>query len=221
MMRARGVSTRGRLLEAAYAEFHEQGFKSARLSRILVRAGVTKGALYHHFPDKRALGVAVIDEAIGARIEAMWLTPLTLSKDAITGLLEVVGSRIASLDEEAVRLGCPLNNLISEMSAVDATFQKHLQHILMRWQNQLVARLVTTRATGALRDDVDCEAAALFILSSWEGCWGIAKNMRSVKAFRACGQELLRYIGSLAATPLQPQNRAVALGSPQYAHEHP
>ncbi|MHB1565212.1 MAG: TetR family transcriptional regulator C-terminal domain-containing protein [Acidiferrobacter sp.] len=209
MRRGSGESTRNRLLAAAACEFHEQGFQAARLSRVLARAGVTKGALYHHFPDKRALGVAVIDEIIGTHIETMWLAPLRASGDPVASLTEVVRSRIATLDDEAVRLGCPLNNLIAEMSATDAAFKDHLQWILRRWQDQLVRLLAAARGRGALRDDVDCEAAALFILSSWEGCWGIAKNMQSVRAFRSCGQELLRYIGHLAPDPL-PMTTTVA-----------
>lgn len=202
MRRGSGITTRGRLLAAAACEFHEQGFQAARLSRVLARAGVTKGALYHHFPDKRALGVAVIDEILGHRIEAMWLTPLRAPGDPVANLITVVRTRLATLDDEAVRLGCPLNNLIAEMSATDNAFKDHLQWILRRWQDQLVELLVAARSRGALRDDVDCEAAALFILSSWEGCWGIAKNMQSVQAFRTCGQELLHYIAQLSVNTM-------------------
>ena len=37
--------TRGRLLDCAYTEFHQRGFRAASLDSILVKAGVTKGAL--------------------------------------------------------------------------------------------------------------------------------------------------------------------------------
>ena len=58
------VGKRRELLEAAFAEFHLHGFQAASLDAIVARAGVTKGALYHHFPDKSALGHAVIDEVV-------------------------------------------------------------------------------------------------------------------------------------------------------------
>jgi len=38
------------------------GFRSADLNAILAAAGVTKGALYHHFDSKEALGYAVVAE---------------------------------------------------------------------------------------------------------------------------------------------------------------
>ena len=56
--------TREKLLNAAFEEMYLRGFQAASLDTILARAGVTKGALYHHFPDKAALGYAVVDEVI-------------------------------------------------------------------------------------------------------------------------------------------------------------
>src|SRR6202044_3625075 len=56
--------TRERLLRAASREIYRSGFQSASLDRILVSAGVTKGALYHHFENKEALGYAVVEEVI-------------------------------------------------------------------------------------------------------------------------------------------------------------
>ena len=56
--------TRDRILDAAFQEIHKYGFQAASLSNILDRTGLTKGALYHHFPDKDRLGHAVIEEVI-------------------------------------------------------------------------------------------------------------------------------------------------------------
>ena len=48
--------TRQHLLEAAFQEIYKVGFQAASLQTILSNAGVTKGALYHHFKNKKALG---------------------------------------------------------------------------------------------------------------------------------------------------------------------
>jgi AcrR family transcriptional regulator len=55
-------STRAALLQAARPLFAELGFAQAPTEEIVRRAGVTRGALYHHFRDKRALFAAVFEE---------------------------------------------------------------------------------------------------------------------------------------------------------------
>ncbi len=44
--------TRALLVETAFREIHAHGYGGASLDRILTNAGVTKGALYHHFKSK-------------------------------------------------------------------------------------------------------------------------------------------------------------------------
>lgn len=55
----RREATRGALIAAARTCFVEQGFEATSTDAILVRAGVSKGALYHHFTDKADLLAAV------------------------------------------------------------------------------------------------------------------------------------------------------------------
>ncbi len=55
--------TRARLIDAAIARFAEQG-PSASFEVVAADAGVTKGALYHHFGSKEGLVEAVYKEAI-------------------------------------------------------------------------------------------------------------------------------------------------------------
>jgi hypothetical protein len=105
-----------------------------------------------------------------------------------------------NLCEETIRLGCPLNNLMQEMSPVDEDFRYHLNHILALWQSAFEDTLRRAQHIGELRPDVDCRAAALFIVSAWEGCTGIAKNMQSVESFQACMSQLQLYVASLIKT---------------------
>jgi AcrR family transcriptional regulator len=59
---ARGVATRRRLLEAAERGFGAKGYEPTSMNEIAEAAGVGVGTLYHHFPDKRALLLALIDD---------------------------------------------------------------------------------------------------------------------------------------------------------------
>lgn len=59
---ARSEATRGALVLAARRLFGERGFAGAPLDEVVRDAGVTKGALYHHFPSKEALFLAVFED---------------------------------------------------------------------------------------------------------------------------------------------------------------
>ncbi len=58
----RRAATRGALLDAARAAFSEKGFARAAREDICARAGVSRGALDHHFEGKRGLFQAVFEE---------------------------------------------------------------------------------------------------------------------------------------------------------------
>ncbi|MFE6826196.1 ScbR family autoregulator-binding transcription factor [Streptomyces sp. NPDC057690] len=58
----RAIRTRQTILSAAAKVFEEHGYQAATISEILTTAGVTKGALYFHFPSKEHLAEGVLHE---------------------------------------------------------------------------------------------------------------------------------------------------------------
>jgi AcrR family transcriptional regulator len=58
----RRASTRRAFVDAARGLFAEKGYGGVTIGEIVVRTGMTKGALYHHFEDKRSLLRAVVEE---------------------------------------------------------------------------------------------------------------------------------------------------------------
>lgn len=191
--------TRDTILDAAFQEIYRHGFQAASLNNILARTGLTKGALYHHFQTKDALGFAVIDEVIREGLDAMVFAPLRESSTPYATLLEIVRHKAERADAENVTLGCPLNNLMQEMSPLDPVFKKRLNAVLKSWQEAVTDALLRGQKQGEVRRNIDCRAAALFIVSAWEGCVGVAKNVQSVKDFRMCMQQLEGYVLGLAA----------------------
>jgi TetR/AcrR family transcriptional repressor of nem operon len=54
-------ATRAKLVAAAVGLILKQGYHATGVEAICAEAGVTKGAFFHHFEDKDALGLAVIE----------------------------------------------------------------------------------------------------------------------------------------------------------------
>jgi AcrR family transcriptional regulator len=66
---AQGRATRGQLIEVATRLFAEHGYEGTSIEAVLSAAGVSRGALYHHFAGKEALFEAVVS-AVSARVTA-------------------------------------------------------------------------------------------------------------------------------------------------------
>ena len=168
--------TRRVLLEAAFAEIYRCGFQAASLDRILATTGVTKGALYHHFPSKTELGYAVIDEVVGEMIHERWLRPFAEAENAIDGIAD----RLRDMSEEEIattcEFGCPLNNLAQEMSPLDEGFRVRIGKLFADWRNAVTAVLERGRRAGLVRADVHPEKTALMIVGGIEGGIGLAKT---------------------------------------------
>jgi len=189
--------TRQRILDAAFMEIYRNGFQGMRLDDVLVVTGLTKGALYHHFPNKRALGYAVVDEVILPMIEAMWLQPVKNAADPLQGLITVIEQLPDNKPPEVIQYGCPVNNLAQEMSPLDEGFRQRLDYIFRLWHDVTEQALERARQQGRIRDDVDCDETATFILAAVEGCIGIAKNAQSKERLRSCNRGLVGYLRSL------------------------
>lgn len=109
---AEGEQTRERLIEVAHELFAERGYAAVGTEEIVARAGVTRGALYHHFTDKRDLFRAVFERleerliaSIGAKMAAVddpWELLVTGVRAALDTFTEPALTRIALLDAPSV-----------------------------------------------------------------------------------------------------------------------
>ncbi|MDX8535683.1 helix-turn-helix domain-containing protein [Mesorhizobium sp. VK25A] len=86
--RDRTEATRADLIRAARKLFTEKSYAETGTPEIVAEAGVTRGALYHHFADKQALFAAVIEQeaaAVAAEIEQASPPPLSARDALIAG----------------------------------------------------------------------------------------------------------------------------------------
>jgi TetR/AcrR family transcriptional repressor of nem operon len=188
--------TRERILESAADEMYRVGYQAASTASILKRLGISKGALYHHFPSKQALGYAVLDEFLATRHAQHWDEALRSDAplDAVIAQLE---SNCAQMCQERMRHGCPINNLAQEMSPLDEGFRERVAAIYRRWQQTLERALERAREFGQMRPEADPAVIAAMIVATTQGAVGMAKNSLDETVFRQALAGLLAYLRSL------------------------
>lgn len=183
--------TRAKLIRAARHGFATKGYAAASMDELTAEAGLTRGALYHNFGDKKGLLQAVIDQidaemlarmrAASDQAETPWAAFVQEGIAYIEMSLEPEIQRIMLLDGPAV-LGDP-----------------------SRWPNQTAGLRTTTRTLQALIDagtvkPVDAEAAARLVNGTAlnAALWIAAADdphavmAKSVEAFRQLASGLLR-----------------------------
>ncbi len=188
------------MLQAAFKEVHRSGFRGTDLDTILAAAGVTKGALYHHFEGKEALGYALVEESLTALTREKWLRPLEEdTTDPIRTLVQIVQSTLER--PEDVRCGCPLNNLAQEMSPLDEGFRKRLKTVFELWQDGIAVALRGGQKRGVVRGGVDPNEAATFLVAAYEGYISLAKNAQDARVLQSGKRRMTEYLESLRAAP--------------------
>jgi TetR/AcrR family transcriptional repressor of nem operon len=195
--------TRERLLKAGFREVYRSGFQSASIDSILTAAHVTKGALYHHFESKEALGHAIVDEVVATFLRNRWLLPLQQSedKDPIDALIDIVQSIPAQPRD--LKSGCPLVNLAQEMSPLDEQFRTRLEAMFRAWREAVAMALRRGQSQGTVRRDLVPDEAASFLIAMVEGYEVLAKNAQDVKVWNQGIRNIVGWLHSLRA-PRQP-----------------
>ncbi|MCD6290021.1 MAG: TetR/AcrR family transcriptional regulator [Anaerolineae bacterium] len=89
----RSIETRARILQAAQQCFAQRGYDATSVSDICERAGVSKGAFYHHFPAKHDVFLALLSDWL-SQLESRLSLGLTQAESVPDGLREM--ARLAS-----------------------------------------------------------------------------------------------------------------------------
>jgi len=190
--------TRQHLLHAAFEEIYKSGYQSADLDSILGKSGVTKGALYHHFENKEALGYAVVDEVLADMTRSKWVLPFQNVKSPIDALIGIFDT--APLTMSDIRGGCPVNNLAQEMSSLHEGFRKRIAKVFAIWHSAIADGLRDGQKAKQVRSDIDADETATFIMALYEGYVSLSKSAHDPKLMESGHKSLIRYLESLRET---------------------
>lgn len=189
MPRGKGIRTndpngmRNRILDAAAQAFQVGGYHATSMNDLQRLAGVSGGAMTHHFATKRQIALATIEERVAVEVGSTWIQAVTSAASAREGILAVFEKTIAQLEEAGSISGCPLGNLTSELALEHWGLQSALAAQYALWQSAIAAKVAQDA-----KDNKRCDPAAFatVVVALFSGALVIGKAEQTTAALRAC-----------------------------------
>ncbi|CDF80388.1 transcriptional regulator, TetR family [Formosa agariphila KMM 3901] len=163
------------IIDEAFKQFYEQGFKTTSIDKIMKASKLTKGAFYHHYSSKKDLGLEVISLKVKKRVVEGMVLPLLQTGDALTILQSTFIERLKAFNIYEKQHGCPMNNFINEIGDFETAYQLALKQIINSWKSALVAIIERGKKEQTIKVNVSSQAVAIYLISAFEGIRGIRK----------------------------------------------
>jgi AcrR family transcriptional regulator len=188
-----------RLVLAAQALFAERGFVGTTVQDVVDRAGVSKGAMYHHFRAKEDLLHEIYGRVLRMqmeRLEAVVSGNAPVQHKLWTAAADVVTTTTESLDSSVI--------FFRSMHLLSDVKRREVRHERRRYHETFRSMIVEGQELGVFRDDVDAELAvdyffgSLHHLSTW---WRPTGRYSGAEVGRAFADLLLAGLVTPGRTP--------------------
>jgi AcrR family transcriptional regulator len=186
---------RRRVLDAAAQLFQARGYANASLHEVGQAAGVTGGALHHHFPSKRALGLAVIRERVRTAVSETWIEPVVNAASLPEGVSRVFQEIEDGLSAAGRVNGCPLNNLALELSSAEPELREEIEAVFSDWRGAIADRIRRDQSQGQLKGFA-ADALAMLIVAAYSGAMTMAKAEQRPDPLAQCRRQLIEVLAA-------------------------
>jgi TetR/AcrR family transcriptional regulator, transcriptional repressor for nem operon len=169
---AKREDTRQRLIETGAGIIHRQGYNGTGIQQILESCGVPKGSFYHFFKSKEDFALALLDHYATLFIErtALLFGETSLSPlERIRLFFDRTLERQRDPENPFGTCGCPVGNLVQELSPMGLVFRQRLDSVLGRLEQDIADMLRQGQAKGEITTRHDPEETAQFIVATWQG----------------------------------------------------
>lgn len=186
------------LIQTMFESLYHEGYNASNLIDLLKKAGTSKGGMYHYFGSKKELALESVRIVGEGFIEHFWGGYFNRYDDPIRALDEILkalpNATIMGGCPFEFKHGCPLNQMIQEMSALDEDFKVLLKSILDRWITLIAESLKKAQNGGTMDASFDPYAMAQFIVASIEGTLTLMKVKQNIKLYEENMALLLQYL---------------------------
>lgn len=168
-------ATRKLIVEKAFLQFYQKGYRSTSVNDIMKATGLSKGAFYHNFKNKDELGVLVVKTELNAKIYHAIISPLSADGEAKAVLKNSFLNKFDTFTDDEKLMGCPVNNLINEVGGSQDLLNEALKELINTWLKAVVDLIERGHKDGSIKQSTDAQQAAIYLVSSFEGIRGIRK----------------------------------------------
>ena len=194
---SKSTETRAGLLSKAFSLIYLNGYQATSIDDIIATTKVTKGAFYYHFGSKEQMGLAVINEIIYPEMQQSFILPLKGTDKPVKDIYKMIRNILYDSPFFTLVMGCPLSNLIQEMSPLSPEFRVALNRISEKCLEALKDSLKHGKKAGKIRSGTNEAEVANFILAGYWGIRTIGKMQGSLECYEIYLEELKRYLKSL------------------------
>jgi TetR/AcrR family transcriptional repressor of nem operon len=190
-------NARTRLLEAARDVIRAKGFAATTVDDICRAADVTKGAFFHHFGSKDALGVAAAEFWAETTRDFFAAAPYHQPADALQRVLAYVAFRKAIIVGEIADFSCLVGTMAQEVYASSADIRDACGRSIFGHAATLEADIETARRDRGIGDDWTAASLARHTQTVIQGGFVLAKAGNDAELARESLDHLDRYIRHL------------------------
>jgi TetR/AcrR family transcriptional repressor of nem operon len=195
------TSARAKLLDAALTVIRQKGYTATTVDDLCAAAGVTKGAFFHHFPSKEALGVAAADywsEITGALFAA---APYHTHADPLDRVLAYIDFRKALLKGEVPEFTCLVGTMVQEIYESAPAIREACDASISGHAATLEADIAEAMQQRGLHPDWTARSLALHTQAVIQGAFILAKAKGGAKIAAESIDHLRRYVALLFQNP--------------------
>jgi len=207
------TSTRDRLIVTAMKLFWEKGYGSTSVADVLQAARVNSGSLYHFFPGKQDLLLAVL-EAYRGGIDEMLLAPAWEGvDDPLERVFALLDRYRRGIVQTECVYACLIGSLALEIHEPDPAVREALAANFTAWTDAVEKCLVA--AGPRLPRSLDRRELARFVLTVMEGGVMQARTHRDVMYFDSSIRQLHAYFDHLQreSSNAKPRRRRTSKGA--------
>ena len=175
------TATRDKIVQTAVELFWVKGYRSTSISDILSRSQVHSGSLYHFFPGKQDVLVAVLEWFRDGIEENLFDHAWDGVEDPIERIFSLLNGYRVHLMSSDFMYGCPIGSLALELHEPDPRVRELLATNFSNWVSGVEKCLVD--AGERLPAETDRRVLAEFILTIMEGAIMQARTARDITLF--------------------------------------